>query len=154
MRTTILGIRRLISIPRHFSAAGFIIIIIIIIRNDPIITEQDESGVTAHFRVPVFNGAGGEALPAARGSVLIGCDGLKSIVRSQIYGAVQPRYMVMVMTMPMILEIATMITSMKTFIVDRMAILHTREPTVCSQIGTFAPRFGTHRPCCLVTLLL
>jgi 2-polyprenyl-6-methoxyphenol hydroxylase-like FAD-dependent oxidoreductase len=47
--------------------------------------EQDESGVTAHFKT-----GGGTA--SAKGAFLIGCDGLKSRVRAQMYGEVLPRY--------------------------------------------------------------
>jgi len=44
--------------------------------------EQDERGVTAHFR-------SGEA---AHGDVLIGADGLRSAVRAQLFGNLPPRY--------------------------------------------------------------
>ncbi|HEX8998201.1 MAG TPA: FAD-dependent monooxygenase [Ktedonobacterales bacterium] len=44
--------------------------------------EQDPSGVTVHF-------ADGQH---ARGSMLIGADGLRSVVRSQLFGAEPPRY--------------------------------------------------------------
>ena len=43
--------------------------------------EQDERGVTAHFR----STAGGEALPVERGSVLVACDGLHSVIRKQLH---------------------------------------------------------------------
>ena len=43
--------------------------------------EQDESGVTAYFRDPT---SGGELEPQ-RGSVLVGCDGLHSVIRRQLH---------------------------------------------------------------------
>ena len=43
---------------------------------------QDESGVTAHF----------ENRPDARGEVLVGSDGLRSIIRAQLLGDEPPRY--------------------------------------------------------------
>ena len=44
--------------------------------------EQDDDGVTAHF-------ADGRT---ARGEVLVGADGLKSVVRAQLHGESEPRY--------------------------------------------------------------
>ncbi len=44
--------------------------------------EQDSKGVAAHFK----DGK------VARGDILIGADGLHSCVRSQLFGAMQPRY--------------------------------------------------------------
>jgi 5-methylphenazine-1-carboxylate 1-monooxygenase len=41
---------------------------------------QDDASVTAHFV-----GADGTALPAARGDILIGCDGVHSVVRRAFY---------------------------------------------------------------------
>jgi 2-polyprenyl-6-methoxyphenol hydroxylase-like FAD-dependent oxidoreductase len=43
--------------------------------------EQDEAGVTVQFSHP----ATGEDLPPQRGAVVIGCDGIHSIVRKQLY---------------------------------------------------------------------
>jgi 2-polyprenyl-6-methoxyphenol hydroxylase-like FAD-dependent oxidoreductase len=43
--------------------------------------EQDESGVTAHFH----STANGEALPVERGSLLVACDGLHSVIRKQLH---------------------------------------------------------------------
>lgn len=43
--------------------------------------EQDRSGVTAHF----LERGGGKRLPPRRGDVLIGCDGIHSAVRAQLY---------------------------------------------------------------------
>jgi 2-polyprenyl-6-methoxyphenol hydroxylase-like FAD-dependent oxidoreductase len=43
--------------------------------------EQDADGVTAHFTAT----ATGESLPPQRGSVVIGCDGIHSVLRKQCY---------------------------------------------------------------------
>ena len=43
--------------------------------------EQDQEGVTVHFN----GAAAGEALPPQRGAVAIGCDGIHSVVRKQLY---------------------------------------------------------------------
>ena len=43
--------------------------------------EQDGSGVTAHF----IERESGRRLPSARSDVLVGCDGLHSMVRAQLY---------------------------------------------------------------------
>ena len=42
--------------------------------------EQDEESATVHFN----SSATGEALPPQRGAVVIGCDGLHSVVRKQL----------------------------------------------------------------------
>jgi 2-polyprenyl-6-methoxyphenol hydroxylase-like FAD-dependent oxidoreductase len=43
--------------------------------------EQDGSGVTARF----IDRASGRELPPERGDILIGCDGIRSTMRSQLY---------------------------------------------------------------------
>jgi len=43
--------------------------------------EQDRAGVTAHFTAA----ATGEALPPQRGSVVVSCDGIHSVLRKQFY---------------------------------------------------------------------
>ncbi|MGH6893997.1 MAG: flavin-dependent oxidoreductase [Dongiaceae bacterium] len=43
--------------------------------------EQDESGVTVHFR----DGSTGEQLPPQRGAAAIACDGLHSVIRKQLH---------------------------------------------------------------------
>jgi 5-methylphenazine-1-carboxylate 1-monooxygenase len=51
--------------------------------------EQDDSGVTASFRSP----ANSEALPSQRGSALVACDGLHSVIRGQLHpGEGEPLY--------------------------------------------------------------
>src|SRR6516225_2289827 len=51
--------------------------------------EQDQAGVTAHFRAT----ASGEALPSQRGRVLVACDGLHSVIRKQLHpGEGEPLY--------------------------------------------------------------
>jgi 5-methylphenazine-1-carboxylate 1-monooxygenase len=42
---------------------------------------QDESGAIAHFRDPVS----GQARPPQRGAVVLGCDGIHSVVRKELY---------------------------------------------------------------------
>ncbi|MEU7914929.1 flavin-dependent oxidoreductase [Microbispora bryophytorum] len=50
--------------------------------------EQDENGVTARF-----TGPGGDPLPSVRGRVLVGCDGIHSVLRKQIHpNEGEPRY--------------------------------------------------------------
>ncbi|VTU13051.1 3-hydroxybenzoate 6-hydroxylase 1 [Variovorax sp. SRS16] len=50
--------------------------------------EQDASGVTARFAAP-----GGAALPGVRGAVAVGCDGIHSALRRQLYpNEGPPRY--------------------------------------------------------------
>ena len=43
--------------------------------------DQDDAGVTAHFR----DSTTGEPLEPQRGTILIGCDGLHSVVRRQLH---------------------------------------------------------------------
>ncbi|MFI7617485.1 flavin-dependent oxidoreductase [Nonomuraea terrae] len=50
--------------------------------------EQDENGVTAHFAGP-----GGDPLPSVRARVLVGCDGIHSVLRKQLHpDEGEPRY--------------------------------------------------------------
>ncbi|SDI55173.1 flavin-dependent oxidoreductase [Nonomuraea jiangxiensis] len=50
--------------------------------------EQDDNGVTAHF-----TGPGGVELPPVRGRVLVGCDGIHSVLRKQLHpDEGEPRY--------------------------------------------------------------
>ncbi|PZG23665.1 flavin-dependent oxidoreductase [Nonomuraea aridisoli] len=50
--------------------------------------EQDENGVTAHFVGP-----GGDPLPSVRARLLVGCDGIHSVLRKQLHpDEGEPRY--------------------------------------------------------------
>jgi 2-polyprenyl-6-methoxyphenol hydroxylase-like FAD-dependent oxidoreductase len=44
--------------------------------------EEDAGGVTVHF----------EGGPPARGRVLLGCDGIRSVIRARLHGESEPRY--------------------------------------------------------------